>query len=119
MLKAVGKKEADSLADAMRLLETYLSVLMGNRLRATFGVLSDAEATVTVTRCAAFEGARRVSLPRVDQACVACEGLWPAWLDVLLPGRTIAVEFPMRQGKGDRHCEFHIDVRSPPGNAAD
>jgi hypothetical protein len=106
MLKAVGKKHADDLPDAMRLLETYAQAFMRGRLRAEFLVLSDDQAQVVVSRCAAYEGAKLAALPRQDQACVACETLWNAWLETLLPGMEWDVQFPMRQGKGDPVCKF-------------
>ena len=113
LLKALGKKRAVDLPDAVRMLETYLQVFMGNRLRAQLSVVSDGEATVTVSRCPAFEGARKANLERIDQACVACEGLWPAWLSVLLPDRATEVQFVLRQGKGNPHCHFTIRAAPP------
>ena len=106
LLKAVGKKRADDLPDAMRLLETYAQAFMRGRLRAEFVVLGDDQAQVVVSRCAAYEGAKLAALPRQDQACVACETLWNAWLETLLPGMEWNVQFPMRQGKGDPVCKF-------------
>jgi hypothetical protein len=67
-------------------------------------------AEIVVRRCAAYEGAKRAALPRVDQACIACEGLWNAWLETLLPGYQVDVQYPLRQGKGDAHCLFLIHV---------
>ena len=106
LLKAVGKKRADDLPDAMRLLETYAHAFMRGRLRAEFLVLDDDRAQVIVSRCAAYEGAKLAALPRQDQACVACETLWNAWLETLLPGIEWDVQFPMRQGMGDPVCKF-------------
>jgi hypothetical protein len=111
LLKTVGKSQADSLPDAMRLLETYAEAFMGPRLRAEFIALNAEEAKVLVYRCAAYEGAKRADLPRVDQACVACETLWSAWLEVLLPQDQIQVEIVQRQGKGDATCQFLICAR--------
>jgi len=110
LLKAAGKRQADDLADAMRLLETYAQAFMGGTLRAEFTAVSEDHAEVTVRRCAAYEGAKRAALPRVDQACVACEGVWNAWLETLLPGVDVRVRYPLRQGKGDAICRFLIDV---------
>ena len=110
LLKAVRKPRADDLPDAIRLLETYANVFMGTALRAEFAVLEAGRAEVIVRRCAAYEGAKLAGLPRQDQACVACETLWDAWLETLLPDATVAVQYPMRQGKGDAHCRFLIRV---------
>jgi predicted ArsR family transcriptional regulator len=110
LLKAVKKQRADDLTDAMRLIETYSEVLMGNRLRARFSTLAEDRAEVLVYRCAAYEGAKLAGLERVDQACVACETLWKAWLERLLPDVPLEVQYPMRQGKGDAHCRFIIVI---------
>lgn len=112
MLKALGKKRADDLVDAMRIIAAYGEVLMGNGLRAEHVVLTPERAEIVIRRCAAYEGARRANLPRVDQACVACESLWVAWLETLLPETPLRVEYPMRQGKGDPHCHFIITAGS-------
>ena len=111
LLKAVGKKRADDLPDAMRLLETYARAFMKGRLRSEFLVLGDGQAQVIVSRCAAYEGAKLAALPRQDQACVACETLWDAWLEVLLPDMELDVLSPMRQGKGDPVCKFIVRMR--------
>ena len=108
LLKAVGKPRADDLADAMQLLATYAGAFMGQALRAEFRTQSTSQAEVIVRRCAAYEGAKRAGLSRTDQACIACEGLWDVWLQTLLPGSSVQVEYPMRQGLGDTHCRFVI-----------
>ena len=114
LLKALRKRRADDLADAMRLLDTYGQALMGGRLRAEFGAVDDSQAEVIVRRCAAYEGAKRANLPRVDQACVTCEVLWNAWLETLLPGARVDVQYPMRQGMGDPYCQFMISLKAGP-----
>jgi hypothetical protein len=108
LLKTVGKAQADDLADAMRLLDTYAQAFMGGTLRAEFRAVAPDQAEVAVRRCAAYEGAKRAGLPRVDQACVACETVWDAWLETLLPGTGVEVRYPQRMGKGDRSCLFLI-----------
>ncbi|MFN2243327.1 MAG: SH3 domain-containing protein [Anaerolineae bacterium] len=108
LLKAVGKQRANDLRDAIKLLETYAQAFMGDRLRAEFSVQGDEQVEVIIRRCAAYEGAKLAALPRQDQACVACETLWLAWLDTLLPEVTWEVQYPMRQGKGDPVCRFLI-----------
>jgi hypothetical protein len=110
LLKSVGKQQADDLADAMRLLDTYGQAFMGATLRAQFTTVTPHQAEVVVQRCAAYEGAKRANLPRADQACVACGGLWSAWFEVLLPGAEVEIEAPMRQGSGDPTCRFIIRV---------
>ena len=108
LLKAVGKSQADNLPDALHLLETYSGAFMGSTLRAEFRVLGPQEAEVHVSRCAAYEGAKRAALPRADQACVACETLWSAWLEILLPEDPIQIDILQRQGTGDSICQFRF-----------
>lgn len=117
LLKTVGKQRADGLADAMRLVQTYGQAFLAGTLRAAFNTLTPYEGEVIVQRCAAYEGAKRAGLPRVDQACVACEALWSAWLETLLPGAEVSVQYPLRQGKGDPFCRFVIQVNPSPGAA--
>lgn len=112
-LKAVGKRRADDLPDAMRIIETYAQTFMGGTLRAEFAEADEVRAEVKVHRCAAYEGAKRANLPRVDQACVACAGLWSAWLESLLPDAQVEVEYPARMGIGDPRCRFVIQVDGP------
>jgi hypothetical protein len=108
LLRALGKRRADDLTDAIRLIATYGEVLMGGVLRADFQVVTPAQAEARIYRCAAYAGARMARLGRVDQACVACETLWGAWFEILLPDTPLTVRYPMRQGKGDPHCHFII-----------
>jgi hypothetical protein len=112
LLQTVGKPRADDLADAMRLLDTYATTFMGGGIRAEFAALDANRAEVRIRRCAAYEGAKQAALPRQDQACVACETLWTAWLETLLPATKIEVRFPMRQGKGDLFCRFIIETEA-------
>ena len=115
LLKALHKRQADDLADALRLVATYAQAFMGDGLAATFTPVGADCAEITVRRCAAYEGAKRAHLPRVDQACVACEKVWNAWLETLLPGARVDVQYPLRQGRGDPHCLFLIQIHSQGG----
>jgi hypothetical protein len=112
LLRALGKRQADDLTDAIRLIATYGEVLMDGALRAGFQVVTPTQAEVRIHRCAAYEGAKMARLDRVDQACVACETLWNAWFEVLLPDTPVTVRYPMRQGKSDSHCRFIITLSS-------
>jgi hypothetical protein len=111
MLRALGKKHADDLPDALRMIATHTDLLLGQGAKADYQV-GDSLARIVVRRCSVFEGAKRANLPRHDQACVTCETLWDAWLETLLPGAKITVQYPQRQGKGDPICEFIIKERS-------
>jgi hypothetical protein len=114
LLRALGKRRADDLADAIRVIATYGEVLMGGVLRADFQMVTTTQAEARIYRCAAYEGAKMARLGRVDQACIACETLWEAWFEVLLPDTSVTVRYPMRQGKGDPHCHFIITLSSDP-----
>jgi hypothetical protein len=115
MLKLLHKRQADDLADALRLLMTYAQAFMGGALSANFVPTGADRAEITIRRCAAYEGAKRANLPRADQACVACETVWNAWLETLLPGVRVDVQYPLRQGKGDPHCLFLIQIDNQGG----
>lgn len=117
LLRALRKRRADDLADAIRLVDTYGEVLMGGVLRADFQTVTPDRAEVLIYRCAAYAGAKMARLERVDQACVACETLWGAWFEVLLPDTPVTVRYPMRKGKGDPHCHFIITLSSDPEEA--
>ena len=109
LLRALGKRRADDLTDAIRLIAIYAEVLMGGAFRADFQMTSPTQADVRIYRCAAYEGAKMARLERVDQACVACETLWDAWFEILLPDTPVTVRYPKQQGKGDPHCHFIIN----------
>jgi len=110
LLKALHKRQADDLVDALRLLATYAQTFMGDGLSATFTPAGPNRAEIAIRRCAAYEGAKRANLPRTDQACMACETVWNAWLETLLPGFRVDEQYPLRQGKGDPHCLFLIQI---------
>lgn len=110
LLRTVGKPRADDLRDAMDLIDTYTSAFMGKALRVSYEMVRPNQVAVHVYRCAAYEGAKLANLERADQACVACETLWAAWFEILLPGATIDVQYPQRMGKGDSHCHFIATV---------
>jgi hypothetical protein len=114
LLRALRKRRADNLADAIRLVATYGEVLMVGILRADFQTITPTRAEVLIYRCAAYAGAKIARLERVDQACVACGTLWDAWFEVLLPDTPVTVRYPMRQGKGDPHCHFIITLSADP-----
>lgn len=111
MLRALGKEHADDLTDALRLVMTHGQLLLGEGLMAEIYQDGEEAAYLVVHRCAAYEGAKLAKLPRSDAPCVACETLWAAWLETLLPGNAVTVEYPRRQGRGSPDCLFAIGVR--------
>jgi hypothetical protein len=110
LLQALGRPCAEDLTDALQMLAMYGSAFMGGTLRAQFVPLDDRQAEIIVHRCAAYEGAKQAGLSRQDQSCVACKGLWSAWLEALLPNTSVEVRYPMMQGQGDAYCRFLIGV---------
>jgi ABC-type uncharacterized transport system permease subunit len=110
MLQALGKKQADDLPDAIRMVATHTDLLLGPAAKADYQI-EGSSARILVRRCSPYEGAKKANLPREDQACVTCETLWDAWFAILMPGSSITVQYPQRQGKGDPVCEFLIEEK--------
>jgi len=115
LLKVLRKRQADDLADALRLLMTYTQAFMGDGLSATVTLTGADCAEIAIRHCTAYEGAKRANLPRADQACVACETVWNAWLETLLPDAGVDVQYSLRQGKGDPRCLFLIQIHNQGG----
>jgi hypothetical protein len=114
LLKAVGRAQAADLFDAMRLIELYTQAFLGKAMRAEFVAVGAHRSQVIVRHCPAYEGAKLAGLPRQDQACLACCGLWRSWLDTLLPGSPVTVDCPSCQGMGDQVCSFVITMAGDP-----
>lgn len=103
MLRALGKRAADDLRDAARILLTYSQEVLAAGFDAEWAV-GENQAEVTITRCAALSGARRAGLERHDQACIACRGLWQVYFEVLLPDEPVEVEVKEQMGHGAPKC---------------
>ncbi|MHB8757203.1 MAG: hypothetical protein ACYC6V_04230 [Bacillota bacterium] len=111
-LRALGKKSADDLADALRIIMTYSRIMLSGRLDATVEPRPDGSGVdITVQRCFVAENARRANLERFDQACLSCPELWRTWVAVLLPEADVSVESPAQLGRGDGRCELGITVK--------
>jgi len=108
-LRALGRRQAESLAEAGAILLAYMRAFMGRRMQAELTVHDDC-LEVVVHKCAAYQGARLAGLARVDQACVACEALWPAYMESLLPDTPVTIELPRRQGWGDETCLITVTI---------
>jgi hypothetical protein len=111
MLRALGKRSADDLADGAKIIRTYFQEVLAAGFDAEF-VIKDSQVEVTVTRCAALLGSKRAGLERHDQSCVACPGLWHAYLEILLPDTPIEVEMGEQMGYGASSCHVTIYGRS-------
>jgi hypothetical protein len=107
MLRALGKRAADDVQDAARIILTYFQEVLAAGFNAEWAV-EENQAEITVTRCAALSGARRAGLERHDQACIACLGLWQTYFEVLLPDESIEVEVREQMGHGAPKCHVVI-----------
>jgi hypothetical protein len=114
MMRALGKQAADDLEDAVQIIMAYFQDVLAAGFDAKFTSEGD-HAEITVTRCAALAGAKQArtggrGLERHDQACIACQGLWHAYFDVLLPDTPVKVELKEFMGRGAPRC--HILIRA-------
>jgi hypothetical protein len=105
-LRALDKRRADDLIDAVRVLRSYYE-LFGEAFQVVYQT-SAHQVDAFISRCAALEGSKRARLERYDQACVACETLWPAWFRALMPGCEFSLDIKGRMGRGASGCHFVI-----------
>jgi hypothetical protein len=110
-LQALGKKKADSLQDALEIWQAYFRMFGADRgvFAGDYAIKGDA-LTVTVNKCAAWEGAKRAKLEKDVQACLTCETLWQSWFGALLPDHDVRQEVIARMGFGDPQCRFRINA---------
>lgn len=108
-LRALGKRAADDLADAVAVWEAYVRMFGGDVGAFVGELIVEGDAIyITVSRCAAWEGAKRANLERTDQACIACETVWQAWYGALLPAYDVSQQVIARQGMGAAQCQFRV-----------
>jgi hypothetical protein len=108
-LQALGKKQADDLRDALEIWQAYFRMFGADRgvFAGDYAIEGDT-LTVTVHKCAAWEGAKRAQLEKDVQACLTCENLWQAWFGTLLPDHDVNQDVLARMGFGDPQCRFRI-----------
>jgi predicted ArsR family transcriptional regulator len=109
MLRALGKRSAADLEDAIQIILAYFRDVLAAGFDADLDIGRD-RAEITVTHCAALSGSKRAGLERHDQACVACQGLWHTYFEVLLPDTPVEVEMKEQMGHGAPRC--HIAIRA-------
>jgi hypothetical protein len=105
MLQVLGKRHADDLSDAVRVLRTYIENVFAAGFVGDYRV-EGTRLDAHIMTCVAWEGSKRAALERTDQACIACETLWIAWFKTLLPNRSIEFDIQGRMGYGDPRCHF-------------
>ncbi len=108
-LQALGKNKADDLQDALEVWHAYFRMFGADNdvFAGDFMIESDT-LTVTVHRCAAWEGAKKAKLANNVQACLTCEKLWQIWFSTLLPGYAVNQDVISRMGFGDARCRFRV-----------
>jgi hypothetical protein len=108
-LLALGKKKANDLQDALDVWQAYFRMFGADRgvFAGDYAIEGDA-LTVTVHKCAAWEGAKRAKLEKDVQACLTCDSLWKAWFDTLLPDHDVSQEVVARMGFGDPQCRVRV-----------
>lgn len=110
LLRALGKRQADDLGDAARVLQTYYGQVLAEGFAGEFQVARD-RVHIWVTACAALAGARRAGLERHDQACLGCPELFRVYFETLLPGQTAEVEVMEQMGYGAGRCRYAVRMR--------
>jgi hypothetical protein len=111
LLSLVGKERAVNLADAANLLETYFNFVWGERsfqgrfLPPETGPNGMPRLTVQVREMTALESLKKAAQAAGEDPSLACEMLWSAWLETLLPDTQVQVTARL----GDTYDQFQID----------
>ena len=112
-LQALGKKKADDLRDALEVWQAYFRMFGADRgvFAGDYAIEGDT-LSVTVHKCAAWEGAKRAKLEKDVQACLTCDSLWQTWFGTLLPDHDVSQEVIARMGFGDPQCRFRVTAEA-------
>ena len=112
-LQALGKTKADDLQDALDVWQAYFRMFGADRgvFAGDYAIEGDT-LTVTVHKCAAWEGAKRARLEKNVQACLPCEQLGQIWFSSLLPGHEVRQETIARMGFGAPRCGFRVVAKA-------
>ena len=111
LLSLVGKERAVSLGDAANLLETYFNFVWGGQgyqgrfLPPETTPNGQARMTVQVRQMTALDSLKRATQAAGEDPGMACEMLWTAWLETLLPGTQVQVTARL----GESYDLFQID----------
>ena len=109
-LRALGKRKADDLADALAVWQAYMSQLFGSVSDAFEWqqVIEGDILRMTTTKCAVLEGAKLAELERSDHACIACAVSYGTWFSALLPDYEVSDEIISQMGLGAPQCQYLI-----------
>ena len=114
-LRALGKREADDLADALAVWQAYMEVfIFASDAFVGEQIIEGDTIHATATKCASLEGAKRAKLEHAHHACIACAIAWEAWFTTLLPNHEVTEEIVERMGYGASKCQYRI--RAVPRN---
>jgi len=105
-LAALGRGPASDLEEAARLLTAYSRLFLGDGMDGEWKV-ENGGAEVVVTRCRPQDGAAKAGL-QPDTPCIACEGLWGAWLEAILPGSAWETRIEAARGRGAPACRIVV-----------
>ncbi|MGC8762181.1 MAG: DUF6125 family protein [Acidobacteriota bacterium] len=105
-LAALGRGPASDLEEAARLLTAYSRLFLGDGMDGEWKV-EGGTAEIAVTLCRPQDGARRAGL-KLDTPCIACEGLWGAWLEAILPGTAWETRIEAARGRGADTCRIVV-----------
>jgi hypothetical protein len=106
VLRALGKEKAESMEEAIRIIELYGRAFMGDGLLAEWEQ-KDGGVNLKVTRCSPQAGAARAGL-KPDTPCIACAELWHVWFSSLLPDTSWTAEIRESLGRGAPACRIRI-----------
>lgn len=106
-LRAWNREKADDFMDAGRMMQSILDWTQGGYMHTSFDISTES-IRIAVSFCQAYEGARKANLKRMDQACLNCQSMWPIWIETLLPGQKVAIDYASRISQGDATCLIHI-----------
>jgi hypothetical protein len=107
LLRVLGKRRADDLQDAARVLRTYYEEVLTAGFDGEFRVEGNA-LHISVSECAALAGSKRAGLERHDQACVGCPELFQVYFETLLPDHGAEIKVLEQMGYGAGRCRYVV-----------
>lgn len=121
MLTLVGKAKAEDLADAAKILETFLLMVYGERgWSGTLRVMAT-EATnngtgrleIEAVRCPPIDNAKKVGQAAPEALASLCDAVWSSWFEVLLPDYELYVAVQLAGTNGRTVDLFNVTAYDP------